>query len=404
MTKLLAIIEAYTITGPAKNLLEFAKHAPAAGVDLTIATFVRESSDNLFIRTARSRGITVETIQETGPWDPKVLTDLQSLVARVRPDVLQTHAVKSHFLARRAALPSRVPWIAFHHGYTWPTVKARLYNELDRWSLRTANRVLTVSEPFRDQLTAHGVARNRIEIIHNAIPPTWGQSDRDPATAAKLKDGLGIPADRKVILIVGRLSKEKDHITLLEAVHRIPKHLEPHLVIVGEGPERFALDARIQALGLQERVTFTGQRDSAEPFYGIADVAVLSSLSEGSPNALLEAMAAGVPSVATRVGGIPEIVVDGESAYLVDTRDPASLADRIACLMRDPGLAAKFTAKSHRLVQERHAPEVRTARLAAIYKETAESGRAARDAAPSAGETDRGQVVRLFLKRGQAGK
>ncbi len=371
MTRLLAIIEAYTITGPAKNLLEFAKYAPAAGVDLTIATFVRGNADNLFIRTARAQGIRVETIEETGAWDPKVLTALQALVNRVRPDVVQTHAVKSHFLARRAGLPARAPWIAFHHGYTWPTFKARLYNQLDRWSLRTAVRVLTVSEPFRDQLTAHGVPANRIEIIHNAIQPTWGQAARNPAAAGPLKESLGIPADRKVVLIVGRLSKEKDHITLLEAIHRIPATLNPHLVIVGEGPERANIEAKIQSLGIVDRVTFTGQRDSAEPFYGIADVAVLSSLSEGSPNALLEAMAAGVPSVSTRVGGIPEIVVDGESAYLVNTRDPVTLGDRIAHLIQNPETAARFIRRSHELVAERHAPEVRTSRLADIYRTVA---------------------------------
>jgi glycosyltransferase involved in cell wall biosynthesis len=366
--RLLAIIEAYTITGPAKNLLEFARHAPQAGVELVIATFVRDQADTLFIRTARQRGIRIETVQETGAWDPKVLPSLRDVVTRVQPDVIQTHAVKSHFLARRAGLPSLAPWVAFHHGYTWPTTKARLYNELDRWSLRTAVRVLTVSDPFRKELVARGVPRYRIDIIHNAIAPTWGQAGRNPETARAVRESLGIPLGAKVILIVGRLSKEKDHITLLEALRRIPKHLNPHLVMVGEGPERPVIEAKILELGLGERTTFTGQRDSAEPFYGIADVAVLSSLSEGSPNALLEAMAAGVPAVATRVGGVPEIVTDGDSAYLVDTKDPDSLADRITHLLRYPDVAERMVARSHGLIAANHAPEVRVRRLADIYE------------------------------------
>ncbi len=110
------------------------------------------------------------------------------------------------------------------------------------------------------------------------------------------------------MLIVGRLSKEKDHLTLIRALSRLQSRIDPHLLIVGEGPNRSSIEQEIARLGLAEQVTLTGHQPSAEPYYRIADLAVLSSLSEGSPNALLEAMAAGVPAVATAVGGIPEIV------------------------------------------------------------------------------------------------
>ena len=119
-----------------------------------------------------------------------------------------------------------------------------------------------------------------------------------------------------MILIVGRLSREKDHLSLLRALSQLAVvrggegAAIAHLLIVGEGPERARIEAAIRHLGLSEMVTLTGQVPSAEPYYGIADLAVLSSLSEGSPNALLEAMAARVPVVATAVGGIPEIVCD----------------------------------------------------------------------------------------------
>ena len=177
--RLLAIIEASSITGPAKNLLEFARHATAQNVFTTIATFTRGASENQFTETVRAAagridGLALETIPERGPFDPETLRALRALAVRVRPDIIQTHAVKSHFLTRLAGLPKQAPWIAFHHGYTWPSLKARAYNQLDRWSLRSANRVLTVSLPFRDQLAAFGVPRERIEIVHNAIPSEWG--------------------------------------------------------------------------------------------------------------------------------------------------------------------------------------------------------------------------------------
>jgi glycosyltransferase involved in cell wall biosynthesis len=375
--RLLAIIEAYSITGPAKNLLEFARRATAHNVLTTIATFTRGESDNQFtdaVREAASRhqGIELETIPERGAFDSGVIRSLREVAARVRPNVIQTHAVKSHFLARTAGLPKQAPWVAFHHGYTWPSLKARAYNQLDRWSLRSASKVLTVSAPFRDQLVAFGVGAGRIEIIHNAIAAGWGAKACQAEEAASLRARMGIANGRKVVLIVGRLSREKDHVTLVEAIGRLQSTVAAQLVIVGDGPEKGRIEQRVRQLGLGEYVTFTGQQESAEPWYGIADVAVLSSLSEGSPNALLEAMATDVPVVATAVGGVPEIVTHDESALLINPGDPANMTAAIARLLTEPAVAERLKKRSHELIVERHQPEARTRRLVSIYRSLAE--------------------------------
>jgi glycosyltransferase involved in cell wall biosynthesis len=374
--RLLAIIEASTITGPAKNLLEFARRAPALGVDVTLATFTRGETENQFTQTVRAlaadcAGVSLETIPERGALDASVPRALRALAARVRPDLIQTHAVKSHFLARLAGLPAYAPWIAFHHGYTWPTLKAKAYNQLDRWSLRAAVRVLTVSRPFRDQLIAFGVQPERIEIVHNAIPAGWGARACEPREAASLRARTGIGPEKKVLLIVGRLSREKDHLTLLEAIRQLPSDLAVHLVVVGDGPERPRIEERVRQLNLGERVTLTGHQSSAEPWYGIADVAVLSSLSEGSPNALLEAMATGIPVVATAVGGVPEIVTDGESALLVQPGDPGQMSEALARILTEPRLAGRLKKRSLELIPERYEPEARARKLVAIYRSLA---------------------------------
>ena len=365
--RLLAVIEATSITGPAKNLLEFASMAQNAGVETTLATFTRGSHTNLFTDTARQRGIPVETIPEQRAFDRAAISGLKLLAERLQPDIIQTHAVKSHFLARVAGLPGRAPWVAFHHGYTWPTLVARAYNQLDRWSLCAAHQVLTVSLPFREELVANGVSRERIEIVHNAISSDWGRRYREPAAAGALRARLGIGPDRKVVLIVGRLSREKDHLTLLEAVRNLAPSLSPHLIVVGEGPDRTRLEERIRELNLAASVTLTGQQASTQPYYGIADVAVLSSRSEGSPNALLEAMAAGVPVVATRVGGIPEIVTQ-ESALLVEPGDASAMCTAISRALEDTSLARQLVDRSHELIRQRHAPEARLRRLLNIYE------------------------------------
>jgi glycosyltransferase involved in cell wall biosynthesis len=365
--RLLAVIEAYSITGPAKNLLEFARLAQE-DIETTIVTYTREADRNLFVDTARAQGTPVEVIRERGVYDRQIFRTLSEIASRLRPDLLQTHAVKSHFLARCAGLPRTTPWVAFHHGYTWPTLKARAYNQLDRWSLKAARKVVTVSMPFRDELIAHGVEPAHIEIVHNAIAPDWGSWFRDPARAGDLRARLGIDTDRNVILIVGRLSREKDHVTLIEAIARLRPELKPCLLIVGEGPERGVIEDRIRSLNLTNSVKLTGQQDSAEPYYGIAKAAVLSSLSEGSPNALLEAMAAGVPIVATRVGGVPEIVADGESALLLEPRDIPAMSSALARILEDEALAQRLVSCSAKRIRELYTPERRVRRLVDIYR------------------------------------
>lgn len=360
--RLLAIIEARSMTGPARNLIEFATLARELDVDTSVATFIRGEESNEFIESVQRSGIAVFTLRERGPWDLAVVKSLTGLVSRERPHVIQTHAVKSHFLARMAGLPKRAPWIAFHHGYTWPALRTRVYNQLDRWSLIAAAKVLTVSAPFREELAAKGVPRERIEIVHNAIRPDWGA-----VGAAGLRAELGIPPDRNIVLIVGRLSREKDHLTLLRAVDRLRASLNLHLLVVGEGPERGPIERQIRQHGMTECVTLTGHQSSVEPYYRIASLAVLSSRSEGSPNALLEALAAGIPVVATNVGGIPEIVTHEESALLVPPADIDCLAAAMAKLLADTSLAKRFVERGRTLVMN-HSPEARAKRLAEIYR------------------------------------
>jgi glycosyltransferase involved in cell wall biosynthesis len=212
-----------------------------------------------------------------------------------------------------------------------------------------------------------GVAPGRIEVVHNAIDAAWGARLGPPEAAAALRARLGIGPSKKVVLTVGRLSREKDHFTLLLSMCRLRPVVAAHLLVVGDGPERSRLEREALSLGLAGDVTFTGQVPSAEPFYALADLAVLSSRSEGSPNALLEAMAARVPIVATAVGGVPEIVSDGESALLVEPGNPHLLAQAMTALLTATERPLRLAANARGLVVGRHSPDVRARRLRQIY-------------------------------------
>ncbi len=367
--RVVALLESNKVTGPAKNLLQFAQLA-RGHAQVEVAVFWRPNNPTDFSDAAAQAGVPVHRIAESGRFDRAVIPALSDLFGRLQPHILQSHAMKSHFLVRYAGFHRRIPWVAYHHGYTYTDWLNRAYNQLDRWSLPAARRVVTMNDQFQRDLVRHGVRREQIAIVHNAIDPDYASAARSPERASALRKKLGIAADEKVLLIAARLSREKDHATLLKALAEVrDRHaLRPRLIVLGEGPERPHIDADIERLGLAGQVLLPGWLPS-EPYYGIADIAVLSSVTEGSPNAVLEAIGAGVPLVATSVGGIPEIVQDGESALLVPAGDASRMADALSQLLQSAALAARLAARGKEIAVERYSPEVRVRTICDLYRE-----------------------------------
>lgn len=363
-------MEATFVTGPAKNLIEFAQRSripdgDLPGMEFSVATYQRgEDSANPFVDAARAAGIPVDLIQERGRFDFSVLPQLRAIVAARRPDIIQTHNVKTHFLMRYLGLAKTHRWIAFQHGYTTTDFKMRCYNQLDRWSLRAAHRVVTVCEAFAQDLMRKGIARSRISVQHNSVKPFAPVGEE---AVAKLRATLP-PAP--VLLTVGRLSQEKGHLDLIQALALIRRQWPAdafHCIIAGEGSERPRIEAAIAAEGLNSYVTLAGLQHDIRPYYAVADLVVMPSHSEGSPNALLEAMIAGKPIVATRVGGVPEIVTDDLTAILVERQNPQQLAAAIHRLLHDPGAAERLAANAQSVAIENYSPQAYRRSLARVY-------------------------------------
>jgi glycosyltransferase involved in cell wall biosynthesis len=386
--RVLALLEATTVTGPAKNLIRFCQmvHAdPAAGLSISIAAFHRRppagsesnafagSESNAFLDAVRAAGIELDVIPERGRFDSSILPVLREIVARRRPDIIQTHAPKSHFLVRRMGFHRGRSWIAFHHGDTAEDLKMRLYTQFDRWSLRAAHRSVTVCEPFADLLVARGVRRERIQIVPNAMAAASSVAQAD---IAALRDRLALPPAARVILSVGRLSPEKGHADLLAALRLLLRdhpQLAIRLILVGDGTERPSLERSAAAPDLTSSVIFAGHCANVWPYYSLADVFALPSHSEGSPNALLEAMAAGVPIVASKVGGVPETVEDDLSALLVPPSDPVAMASALARVLEDPALAARLVVNASERLKSCFSPESRYQALLDVYRSVQES-------------------------------
>jgi glycosyltransferase involved in cell wall biosynthesis len=268
------------------------------------------------------------------------------------------------------------PWLAFHHGYTMTNLRMRFYNSLDRWSLPKATKIITVSEAFKRELRKLHIPPARILVLHNAIDPAWA-SRLTPELRTETRMTLGIEPHEKALLIVGRLSREKSHELLVRALARLARTSGSpplRLLIAGDGPEREPVQRCAASLGIDDRVIFLGHRSDVLPFYAAADLAVLASRTEGSPNALLEAMAARIPLVATAVGGVPEMVTQDETALLVPPDDEDSMAAAIACALSEPKKAKDMADRAAALVSLRFSPQTRACALKKVYAELARGG------------------------------
>lgn len=393
--RLLAVMEAATVTGAAKSMLDFCRAARdlgggggAASVEASFVTYRRGqtaplafdeggeavgAAPNEFVAAARSLGLPCDLVGERFRLDPRALGGLREAVRRRAPDLVLTHHVKSHFLMLLSGLRREFPWVAYHHGYTATDRKMLAYNQLDRLSLPAADRVVTVCDAFARELRERrGVPSEKLFVQHNSIRPGRRVGDEE---VNALRSRLGLHKGERVVLTIGRLSREKAQADLLRAFSRLADAGAARLVVVGDGPERAGLERLASERGLNGRVVFAGQTSDVAPFYAAAHVFALPSHSEGSPYVLLEAMAAGLPVVATSVGGVPEIVADGESALLVAPRDEEALASALGRLLSDPALARALASKASGLAATRYAPETQLRSLARLYGEVVAGAR-----------------------------
>ena len=377
--RILAMMEASSVTGPAKNLIGFCRwlstpEGARTRLQVAIATFTRNAgADNqAFANAVRAAGVDLYLIRERFRFDLGVMPQIRNIAAEFEPNIIQTHNNKSHLLIKLLPeLRRRRLWFGFYHGNTYTDFKQRLFNHVDRLSLRSADRAVTVCQAFAPRLAACGVTPDRIRILHNSVTPL---SQVSPSECSDLRGRLGIGTDEAMILTIGRFSREKGHAVLLRALARlrsIPRKWK--LVLVGAGPEYDALMQLARSLGLGELVLFAGSHADVGPFYAAADVFALPSLTEGSSNVLLEAMAAKVPIVATKAGGNPEIMLHDETGLLVPIGDSQSLADAIARLLGEPNLASRFAETAFARVTREFSVEKYRRRLVGFYAEALEA-------------------------------
>lgn len=270
--------------------------------------------------------------------DPKFVWDLVRLFRRERPDIVHTHAwgtlVEGLIAARLAGVPQLVHG---EHG----TLQLKPYQaRVQQFAWSRVDRLLSVSSRLAEAMSiATGCPLDRIEVIRNGVDLSrFNAVDR-----AEARRQLNLPSDTSAIGTAGRLVPVKDQGLLLEALAQLARRgLQFVGVIAGDGPLRGDLEARAQTLGIHDRVRFLGHRPDVERVYAALDLFVLSSVSEGLSNTILEAMASGVPVVATRVGGADELVDEGTTGFTVPASNAAALGDAIERLVREPEVLTRM--------------------------------------------------------------
>lgn len=324
-------------------MLGLAQAMPGS-VRTTFASFPEGGRCSAFLDQVRSRGFSAIPLRNDFPRVRATLRELTALLRDTASDVLLCHGYKAHILGRLAARRVGTPAVAVSRGWTGETRKVKFYEWLDRRHLRFMDHVVCVSDGQAEKVRRWcRVPESRITVIRNSARLAAFEN-HDPSARGRLL--AFFPSDNgvsQVVLAAGRLSPEKGFGVLVEAAAMICRdNPAAGVVLFGEGALRSGLEGRVAELGLAGRFVMPGFRSDLDSLIGAADVVVLPSFTEGLPNVALEASAAGVPVVATAVGGTPEVIADGESGILVPPRQPGAIAAKVGELLRDPALRERM--------------------------------------------------------------
>lgn len=358
------------VGGPEKQILNHLKRLRMAGQSILLVSF-QETGGYALKEEAGHIEIDCELLP-SGTWTVyQVMKQLRSLYEQWRPEVICAHGYKAVFYSSLLKLLTGCKYIGFSRGWTAENLRVSVYEMLDRLLIRSADRVVAVSEAQAKRLQRAFIPKGKIAVVANAVTMKEDKNSRGGCTYGIRKE-LGLNPDCRLLLTAGRLSPEKGHRYLLSAMRSIVDVFpDVHLLIAGDGQLREKLEKQSVTLQCHKHVHFLGFRRDLISLFEQVDVFVLPSLSEGLPNVIIESMILGVPVVATRVGGVPEIVNHEHTGLLVDAKQPAALTKAIAELLDDYEAASEMSIRAKEFVARHHSAEQQTDRLLKLYEEVA---------------------------------
>lgn len=370
--KVLHVITDTNIGGAGRYLLYLLPQPAFRDVDIAVACPDGELSVRLEAAGIRRLNISGRDIS----FSPRLTRELAALVKAEKPDIVHTHGSLS---GRIAARMRKIPVVYTKHGQVRTPDRrgiassqagpfTRLVNRVATRVL--ADRVIAVSDRVRKELEDSGIQPSMITVIPNGIDLSPYRQKAKRTSKAKAADADAQGKRSFLIGTVARLSPEKGIDTLLDAAKIVvTSYPSARFVIAGTGPLERELAQKVRDLRLENCVRMAGFVDNVPGLFSGLDLYVLPSDTEGIPLALLEAMAAGLPVVATRVGGVPEVVVDGVTGFLVPPRQPKALAQAIVRLLVDPDLAKSMGASGRERAESMFDARVTAERTVQVYRD-----------------------------------
>jgi glycosyltransferase involved in cell wall biosynthesis len=368
--RILRVIARLNMGGPAIHVASLAAGLETRGYHTTLVAGSLPRGEDSMAFVAERLGVSVVDVPEMQRevalvQDAKSVRRLTQIIRTERPHILHTHTAKAGALARAAALAAggaRPPIIVhtFHghvmKGYFGPR-RTAFFRRVERALARHSDVLVAVSPEVRDELVEHGIApREKFAIVRLGIP--LDERLGDETAALDYRTPYGIGPDAFVVGWVGRMTGVKDTGAVLEIVRATRERgVDAVLCMVGDGPDRERLEQLAHDLGIARSTFFVGYQTDVAGYYRLFDAFLLPSMNEGTPVSAIEALASGTPVVATRVGGVPDVVREGVDGYLVEAGDTEAAADRLAALARDPGLRRRLGKAGSAHVRERYSVE-----------------------------------------------
>ena len=358
--------------GPDKTILLSAEQHDPSRVEVVVA-YIRDVRDREFSigDKARAKGLTFYEIEERGKLDFQVLCALREIVIRHGVNIIHAHDYKSDLFAYllKWLLPEQFAVISTAHAWVMVGLKGELYRRLDLSLMRRFDHLIAVSHATRAEMVNAGIPANLVSVIHNGIDTdVWSPKRASGTFREELGLGLAFP----VIGYVGRIMPEKDLETWLRAAMLVGERIpQARFVLVGEGKDNGTLGnlkRLANKFGIADRTYFPGYRSDVISVYAAFDLFLLSSRREGLPNSILEAMAMGIPVVATDIGGTKELIVAGESGYMVAEGDAAGMARAMIDLICNEHLRKSVGRAAQRRIEEKFSFVSRLRRIETLYE------------------------------------
>ena len=352
--------------GPEKTILNSPRFLKSLGYDC-ICVYLHPPGDKGFRvleRRADAAGARLISIPDRGPFDVSVIVRLARLCRENNVAIWHGHDYKSNALGLLVRWCWPMKLVTTVHGWVEHTWRTPLYYAIDRLCLSRYEQIICVSQDLYQECLRLGIEASRCHWVNNGIDT---EQFRRRQTWLNAGQSFRRSADRLVVGAMGRLSEEKGFDLLIRAMSRVALERSVELWIAGEGGQRAALQRLIDELGQSERIKLLGHVDDMQTFYESLDVFALSSIREGLPNVLLEAMALEVPVIATCIAGVPSLVQDGDNGLLVEPGSVDALHAALSRMLTDDPLRRQFAAAGRRTIEKSFSFEYRMQKIVAIY-------------------------------------